>query len=1166
MDRPRCRHKGCLGHGLWYARADGRAHGESDHRSTAHHLTVRPAAAVRGASASGATHLHLLGTFSLTDDAGQIVQLASSRARSLLAYLALHREVPQPRRDISFLLWPDSSEAQARNSLRQLVHQLRHAWPDSDRFLVTDPNTLGLRPGTGLTVDVDEYRDALAAAAAADQRPDHLDTRLSFERAADLYRGDLLPGSYEEWVVPTRERLVADHGRLLDRLVGLLEQHGDYRAAIEYGQQRSRLDPLDERIYRWLMRLHALDQDRAGALRVYQTCGLVLERELGVEPEPVTRQLYEQIARLEPGSAVTEATFALSRPVSSGTGGRLSPDHLPLTGRAHAWDVAMTAWGRMVEGEAHLLVISGEAGIGKTRLAEELCDWVGRQGFRSARTRAYEAEGRLPFAPVTDWLRSPALAGALHRLDVGLLSEISRLLPELLSQRPDLPRPSARIEDWQRQAFFHALASAFRVVEGPILLVLDDLQWCDRDTLEWLHFLLRSEPSARVFVTGTVRPDEVDRGHPMGGLSAGLADSGQLTTITLGPLEPAATSSLAALVAGRHLTPEQVQEVHRESEGNPLFVVEMVRAGLPARPTPGSPAAPPDPVTWAPAPRHLPPRMQAVIAGRLVRLSEAARDLASLAAVIGRAFTFDVVRAGSGLEDDGLVAALDELMRRQLVREMGNSAYDFSHDKIREVAYAEMTEARRQMLHRRVGEALERVHATTLDVVAAQVAAHFASADAPDRAAAHFRRAAEVAQRVGANQEAIRLLQRGLALLGSLPPSLDRDARELGLQTALGVSLVATDGYGAPSTAAVYARCRNLCQVLGQTPSPPTLRALALIALAQARVDEAHAIGEHLLSLAQRDHDPVLQVEAHFVLAVTLQMRGAHVAARASFEASLADYDRARSADHIGLYSQDPGVVCLIRLSLGLWLQGDPDGSARRRASSLELADLVGHPFTRAYALTWDAVLESHRGNAVLAQTKAEAAMELAREHRLPFWLSISTVVHGWATAEQGAHQAGIDEIREGMAAFKAAGSLFMRPYQLGLLAEQHGRLGQVERGLTLISEALAQVARTNERWGEPELLRRRGDLLAMVASIPEADAAYRQAMDLARYQGARSLELRSAVRLADSWHRQGRVSEATRLLEPIVQDLRAVVDLPDLDRARALLGVPGSDGYPRMD
>ena len=364
-----------------------------------------------------------------------------------------------------------------------------------------------------MAVDVADYEAAVAVAVGGDELGDGDGQRAAFERAAGLYQGDLLPGTYDDWIGPRRDRLIATQQRTLDRLIGLLERQGDYRAAIEYGQRRLLLDVLDERVYRWLMRLHALNQDRAGALRVYQACEATLERELGVEPEPETTSLYEQILSRRPGPTGDVAAVR-STPMAAWSAPLLDPTAHPSSAGGTSGRRSTEAWDRASRGAAGLLVIDGEAGIGKSRLAAELVAWAAEQGIRSAVTRAYAAEGRLSYAPVANWLGSPSMAASLPRLDAASLGEISRLLPDLLTQRPDVPRPSARIEDWQRQAFFAALVRAFFVDAKPQVLVLDDLQWCDADTLEWLHFLLRADRPRPLLVVGTVRSDEVDAAHP----------------------------------------------------------------------------------------------------------------------------------------------------------------------------------------------------------------------------------------------------------------------------------------------------------------------------------------------------------------------------------------------------------------------------------------------------------------------------------------------------------------------------------------------------------------------------------------------------------------------------------------------------------------------------
>ena len=379
---------------------------------------------------------------------------------------------------------------------------------------------------------------------------------------------------------------------------------------------------------------------------------------------------------------------------------------------------------------------------------------------------------------------------------------------------------------------------AFGVICAVVILLLDDLQWCDQDTLEWLHYLLRFDPGAPLLIVGTMRTEEVGPRHPLTTLLNDLRGTGQLTEISLGPLDAAETAELGMCVAGRDLDQNEARRLYDETEGQPLYVVETVRAGL--TDTDRTASAEPRPSTLGGAASassygRLPPKVHAVISARLTQLSDSARATVSLAATIGRAFALDVLIQATDDDVDSLVGALDELWQRRIVREHGTSAYDFSHDKLREVAYGEMSAAR-------------------------------------------------LAQRVYANAEAIFLLNKGLALLASQPPSQQRDELELGLQTALGTSLVATAGYGASETLRVYTRSQELCQHLGKPPSPPVLRALAIASLAQAEFHRAHGLGDHLLSLATRDRDPVLMVEGHYVLGVTLFWKGALAPSREHLE------------------------------------------------------------------------------------------------------------------------------------------------------------------------------------------------------------------------------------------------------------------------------------------
>ena len=428
-------------------------------------------------------HLRLLGDFSLLYNDQQVTSLNTTRLRSLLTYLVLHRDVPQQRQHLAFLFWPDATEAQARNNLRQLLHQLRQAFPAVEQFLSADAHLLHWHPVTPFHLDVAEFEQTLTLADAAARRNDQHALQDALEQADNLYRGELLPGCYDEWILPERDRLRQRHLQALEQLLRLFEVQGDNVTAIRYAQRLIALDPLSEDLYRRLMRLFALNNDRASALHVYHTCATTLQRELGVDPDPATREAYERLMQQETPTiqAIVHQPLLAATPT--------------LIGRKLEWEDLQDAWHSATTAEPHFVLVTGEAGIGKSRLAEDFLVWASQQGAVTAKARSYAAEGQLSLAPVTDWLRSDGLRSHLGQLDMVWLTEVARILPELFSEQPDLPRYESVTEYGQRQRFFEALARAILAASQPLLLLIDDLQWCDQETLEWLHFLLRFDPT-----------------------------------------------------------------------------------------------------------------------------------------------------------------------------------------------------------------------------------------------------------------------------------------------------------------------------------------------------------------------------------------------------------------------------------------------------------------------------------------------------------------------------------------------------------------------------------------------------------------------------------------------------------------------------------------------
>lgn len=926
-------------------------------------------------SAAGAGHtvrvvrvarIRLLGEFQARLDGLDVSSLGSARIESLLAYLVLHRDAPQPRRRVASALWPDSAEAQARTNLRHVLHTLRQGIPGVERYVEITARTLRWRPDAPLRLDVDDF-DALLAAVGDEGRRDAL------RQAIALYDGDLVDGCPDEWLAGERDRLRRRHLDALAELARLCEACGELGEAVRHAEQLLRLDELREDVCRQLMRLHAARGDRATAVRVFHRCSTTLARELGVEPSEATRTAYRTLAAAAPGVATSPPER---------TGGP------PLVGRAAEMARLATAWRSATAGHAQLVLVTGEAGVGKTRLAEEFRRWCTRTGGAAAEARCYPAEGPLAYGPVTDWLRSAAVRPRLPRLDVARLSELARLLPELVVEVPGLTRPEPLPENDQRHRLFEAVTLAVLAADGPLLLVVDDVPHADRETCQLLHYLLRSRPSARLLVVSTARSEDLDPRHPVHDLLAAVRERGRCVEIELSRLNQDETALVAERLTGHRLAEPELRRFHRETEGNPLFVVEALRAG------------------WSAA-SPLSPRVQSVIEARLTRLSERARDVLDVAAVIGREFPTDVLAAACRTDEDDLVGGLDELWRRRIVRDHG-ATYDFAHDKIRQVAYQSVTPARRRVLHRRVAAALERMNADP-GPQSARIAAHYEQAGDAERAIAWYRTAAKAAQLLHANARAVQLLDRALELLESLPESTERLRLELELRTALLAPLVPVHGYRSPVIAAAQQRARELTALLGTEPTPPLVRSLALEALTRADFPEAVRCGNLLRAAGERRGDDVLVVEGAYVLGIASFWQADLHPARRHFELAAERYRPPDRTLHLINYGQDPKVVCLSRLANTLWFLGSADHAAAARAAAIDWAERIDHRFSTTVALTFGALLAVDMDDEPGAR---EWTARLVARGQERMNAHVARGFQGYITVLDGDTDAGLAEIR----------------------------------------------------------------------------------------------------------------------------------------------------------
>jgi predicted ATPase len=489
--------------------------------------------------------------------------------------------------------------------------------------------------------------------------------------------------------------------------------------------------------------------------------------------------------------------------------------------------------------------------------------------------------------------------------------------------------------------------------------------------------------------------------------------------------------------------------------------------------------------------------------------------------------------------------------------------YLFKHALVQDTAYQSLLRSRRAQLHHQVAEVLTGQFAETVKTQPELVAHHYTEAGSIELAIPYWQQAGQRALLRSAHAEAVGHFTKGLELLKTLPQTGERTEQELVLQTALGPALMVTTGYTSAEVEQTYTRALELCRQVGGTPQLfPVLRGLWEFYEMRGELQTARELAEQLLTLIQNDQDPALLVIAHDVMGDTLFFLGEFTSAREHVEQGIALYDFQQHRSLAFLHGgYDPGMACLCYLAFALWHLGYPDQAVKQSQEALTLAQELAHPFSLAMALYVAARLSCLDREVERAQEQAEALIALATEQEFSFFLAQGTILRGWVLAMQGQGEKGIAEMRRGIAASRTTGTELFQLHSLARLAEGYGKARHGEEGLTALVEALALIDTTGERWYEAELYRLKGELtLQSPASGPrsqvasEAEECFHRALDIARTQQAKSLELRAGMSLSRLWQQQGKREEAHLLLAEIYRWFTEGFDTKDLQEAKALL------------
>jgi class 3 adenylate cyclase/tetratricopeptide (TPR) repeat protein len=832
-------------------------------------------------------------------------------------------------------------------------------------------------------------------------------------------------------------------------------------------------------------------------------------------------------------------------------------------GRQTEMDVLLERQRLAWKGEGQIVLISGEAGIGKSRLAAALAERVARQPHTEIQYQCSPYHANSALHPIIDQLERaadfkaddpPALRldklEALLALDTTPVETVAPLFAALLSiPFADRYPPLAFSPAQQRRRTLAALLDRFenQARQFPILLLMEDTQWADDTTLELIDLIVERARQLPMLVLVTFRPEF----EPPW---AGLANVGALSLGRLG--RENVESIVAQVTSGRSLPSEVTKQIVAKTDGNPLFVEELTKAVLEA----GILVEHPDGyrLDGPLPPLAIPATLQDSLMARLDRLLSV-KEIAQTGAAIGREFSYSLMRSVVARDDAALQHALTELEQAELVYRQGvppEAVYSFKHALVRDAAYESMLKSRRQQLHGQIARALENGFSDVATAEPEILAHHFTEAGTVQRAIPYWLRAGNLALSRSSNVEAVKHLRRGIELIQSLEPSPERVRKELDFYLALGPAVAATEGDAAQETSRVFSRARGL---LGDGGTPTEQMTVLwgnfLAHSMRAEYTEAVEVARQCLTLASEHQHPGMSALASRFMGQTLHFMGAFAEARVHLEQTLAICEaNQETIANYRRFGTDDQVNTLAFLAVTLFLLGYPDQSAVVADQAISRARAIGLAFTTAVALSNMAVIGTIGGDPRRALADADEAIAISADNEFSSTDHRARFFRGALSAQGGDHQLGIELMRNAMAAAEDNSERNRRTLYLCHIASAHASLGQHDVGLVLLDEAVQMAETTGERFFQAELYRLRGKVLLGLGKKSEAEAELHRGLAIARQQQARWWELRVATTLAEHFRDEGRPTEACAVLKPVFDWFVEGFDTPDLKYAKALL------------
>lgn len=1106
------------------------------------------------------------GGFSARREGKAITGFRSRKVTALLAYLAVHPQ-PQPRETLAELLWEDRSQSQAFSNLRVVLSDLRKHLGEA---LAVTRDRVGLVRNAELWIDT----------AALDACLDGPNPEKGIEiYQGDFLQGFYAPDAakFDVWTAIEREKYHQRIVMALQELIAVNRQRGQYQPAVRFAQRLVELDRLSEVGHFETARLLALTGQHSEALGCCARYRQLCQEELGVELSPAMGALVSQLQSGQPipareqedrrGAAFAVTHRSLHKSASSafvGRVGELTELHAQLR--------------LALQGEGRFVFLCGETGSGKSALLAEFARQAIDQNHVllavTGSCTVFSGMGD-PFLPFRD-LMAQLTGGGEKALQAGILSEeqARRLrewkeitLQAILQHGPDLVGsmiPARQIRNAageqegdpyrelvvraERNAAQHnttplfsgslldqyadVLTAAAR--RHPLLILLDDLQWADPSTVSLLSHLSRHIQTAPILVVGAYRPaDDADRQLPFRQAVLEFKRQPGSRLIDLDQLsESGAQDFMNALIDTQpnQLSPEFRRRFVRQTGGNPFFAVELLREiqerGLLRQDAHGR---------WIESGEMdwdiLPTRVEAVIELRTARLNPRMFAVLQVASLTGDEFSAEIIGLVLGMNPLELVQRMNAglVARSRLITELGVtrlgefrlSQYRFTHGLFQRYFYESMGSAERMYLHERAAVIVEETYQRQPEELASassRLAWHFQEAGQAEKAVDYWLMAGSRAAHFGASEDAVQYFQRGIDLLPQLANRGSRQTKELSLRLAMCAPLQSLRGYTHPEVRGAYQQVKALvAQTKEKMGLLPTLYWLRTFHHTREDRQTAFDLAEEILQPGQAPGEACLTAVAHWTAGSELTYRGEFQPARRHLEAAINTYDEQRDGWLVNFYGNDPTTAARGQLAWVLWFLGFPEEAHTYSREALARAEQSHNPLVRGFAIGRAGVMfHQITGNVQEAQKWNAASREFSKETHSQLFLPAEVISAGWLQTQTGQVEAGLEQMRQGLRAWRASGAVMHLPHYLALYAAGLLKAGQVESGLLAVEEGLSAASQNNEWYFAAELHRLQGELLHQKGAVRQAESALRTAIQIAQKQAARALELRAQVSLAN--------------------------------------------------